>query len=333
MDLTTLSDNLHVNELPASVRLAEQLAGLETFLQDAALGFHWAMLDALEDGVYILDLKRRIRYWSPGAERITGYTTEEALGRSCADNLLCHVDASGRCYCTEGCPLAAVISDGQPRSVDVFLHHKDGHRVPVRVFGAAIRDWQGRIIGAFETFSDTSEQAAAIERARTLESEAYIDALTGLANRRYFESTLAGRFGELDREGFLFGLILCDVDHFKQFNDQHGHETGDQVLKAVACSLAHSCRSYDLAARWGGEEFTVLAGHGTPKKVQALADRLRAMVEHSTLKHAGSVLHVTISLGATLVRPGDDAASLVARADHLLYQSKDSGRNRVTFAA
>jgi PAS domain-containing protein len=104
------------SELPPSVRMAGRLAGLETFLEYAALGFHWAMLDSLDDGVYIVDEQRCIRYWSAGAERITGYTAAEALGRSCADKLLQHMDAEGRCLCTEGCPLAAALTDGQPRS-------------------------------------------------------------------------------------------------------------------------------------------------------------------------------------------------------------------------
>lgn len=319
-------------DLPSSVQLAAQLASLDNFLEGAALGFHWSMLDQLEDGVYILDPQRRIRYWSAGAERITGFTAADVLGRSCADNVLKHVDGEGRCLCHEGCPLAAVMQDGQPRSADVYLHHKDGHRVPVHVFGEAIRDWQGRIIGSFETFSDITQSAAAIERICALEAEAYLDALTGVPNRRYFESALNTRFAELRRDKLHFGLIMIDVDHFKRFNDEHGHKIGDEVLTLVARTLAHACRVYDMVARWGGEEFTVLAGHGVAAEVLSLANRLRALVENSTLEHGGRVLHVTISLGATLARAEDDAASLLTRADQLLYQSKANGRNRVTFA-
>lgn len=320
------------SDLPPSVRMAGQLAGLDTFLEGAAIGFHWSVLDSLDDGVYIVDEQRCIRYWSAGAERITGYTAAETLGRCCADKLLQHMDATGRCLCTDGCPLAAALTDGQPRSADVFLHHKNGHRVPVHVRGAAIYDWQGHIIGVFETFSDATESATAVERIRALEAEAYLDTLTGVPNRRYFESALASRFGELEREGLRFGVILCDVDHFKHFNDEHGHATGDEVLKMVAHTLAHACRTYDLAARWGGEEFVVLAGHGAPDKVQTLAGRMRALVEQSTLERAERTLRVTVSVGATVARDEDDAGSLFARVDELLYRSKTGGRNCVTFA-
>ncbi|MCG3125900.1 MAG: hypothetical protein CHACPFDD_00727 [Phycisphaerae bacterium] len=331
MSTTPTADRDVVNDLPQSVVLAQQLAGLDSFLESALGGFHWAVLDRLEDGIYITDLQRRIRYWSKGAEKITGFTAAEALGRCCADKLLRHVDEKGNCLCTMGCPLAAVMVDGQARSDNVFLHHKDGHRVPVHVFALPVRDWQGRIIGAFETFSDATETNAAIERIHTLEAEAFLDPLTAIANRRYLENTLHARLSELRREKLAFGLVMCDVDHFKRFNDTHGHATGDEVLKMVARTLKHTCRAYDLAARWGGEEFVVLLGQRAPDKVRDIAERLRMMVEHSWLEVGGQTLHVTISAGATIARPDDDETSLFGRADELLYRSKSEGRNRVTF--
>jgi len=319
-------------DLPDSVLLAGQLAGLDAFLENTAIGFHWAMLDRLQDGVYILDQQRRIRYWSAGAQRITGYTPAEVLGRSCADGILTHVDEQGRRLCTEACPLAAVMTDGQSRGAEVYLHHKDGHRIPVRVFGEAIRDWAGRIIGAFETFSDASETVAALERIRRLEAEAYLDPLTGLPNRRCFDNMLNIRFAELNRGMMGFGLILGDVDHFKQFNDRYGHESGDAVLKTIGRTITHCCRGYDLVARWGGEEFAVLVGQGTADHVQVVAERLRILVEHSIVESGGQTLRVTISLGATVARPDDDPASLFARVDRLLYQSKSKGRNCTSFS-
>lgn len=125
-------------ELPRCVQLAAEKGDLEDFLEDVQLGFHWDVLDRMEDGVYLIDLDRRIRYWSQGAEQITGFSAEEVVGSSCADDVLCHVDEHGTHLCEEGCPLRAIMQDGQPRGAEVFLHHKAGHRVPVRVFGAAI---------------------------------------------------------------------------------------------------------------------------------------------------------------------------------------------------
>lgn len=331
MDIDTLLNPTASDDLPVSVRLAQELAQLEDFLEDARIGFHWTLLDSLEEGAYITDTQRRIRYWSKGAEKISGYAAAEVLGRCCADNILRHVDRNGVCRCTHGCPLAAVMSDGLPRSEDLFLHHKDGHRVPVHVFALALRDQAGGIVGAFETFSDATEVNAAMERIRALEIDAYVDPLTQIANRRFLERAVESRLAELRRENLGVGLVMCDVDHFKRFNDEHGHVTGDEVLKMVARTLKNACRAYDLAGRWGGEEFAVLVGEGDPAKLRSAAERFRLMVEHSWMERGGKLLRVTISAGASLARPDDDARTLFSRVDALLYRSKSDGRNRVTF--
>ncbi len=317
-------------DLPESVRLAAEICKLDEFLDGVAAGFHWDLLDRMEDGVYIVDRARRIVYWSSGAARITGYTAEEALGNCCAQNLLRHVDAQGRQLCTQGCPLAAVIEDGRPRAAEVFLHHKSGKRVPVRVHAAPIRSFDGTIIGAFETFSETTSSLAARERARQLEQAALTDVLTGIANRRCLDQALEARFSEFTRLGVRFGVILVDVDRFKAFNDQHGHAVGDEVLKTVAGTLSLCCRPYDVAGRWGGEEFLVLVGHTDSDSLHEVAERLRMLVASSGVRIANDVLSVTVSAGATIVRPGDDAERILQRADSLLYASKQGGRNRVT---
>ncbi len=317
-------------DLPESVRLAAEICRLDEFLDGVAAGFHWDLLDRMEDGVYLVDRDRRIVYWSSGAARITGYTAAEALGNSCAQNLLRHVDAQGRQLCTQGCPLAAVIEDGRPRAAEVFLYHKSGKRVPVRVHAAPIRSIDGTIIGAFETVSETTSSLAALERARQLEQAALTDVLTGIANRRCLEQALESRFSEFTRLNVRFGVVLLDVDRFKTFNDQHGHAVGDEVLKTVASTLSLCCRPYDVAGRWGGEEFLVLVGHADSSSLQQVAERLRLLVAASGVKVASDVLSVTVSAGATLVRPDDDAERILERADSLLYASKQGGRNRVT---
>lgn len=107
--------------------------------------------------------------WNRGAETITGYRASDVLGVRCFDNLLRHVDDEGTSLCFCGCPLSAALQDGCPRSTEVFLHHRDGHRVPVRVRVAPIRDEAGAIVGALEVFTDESTRVAAIRRAEELE--------------------------------------------------------------------------------------------------------------------------------------------------------------------
>ena len=152
--------------------------------------FYRELLDNLLDGVYFVDAERRITYWNKGAERISGYAAGEVIGSRCSDEILVHVDGQGRCLCTDGCPLQASLDDGEIHEAEVFLHHKDGHRVPVQVRVAPIRAEGGRITGAVEAFTDNATALAALQRVEELQAIAYVDSLTGVANRAFTEIAL-----------------------------------------------------------------------------------------------------------------------------------------------
>ncbi|MCO6439294.1 MAG: diguanylate cyclase [Phycisphaerae bacterium] len=317
-------------EFPKSARVASQLANLDAFLGQVALGFHWDLLDRINSGIYFVDGDRRIRYWSRGAERITGFSAETVLGRCCRDGILRHIDNKGTCLCDDHCPLEAVMRDGNPRSADVFLHHRQGHRVPVHVHGVPIRDLQGRIIGALETFSDTTARSADLERIQALEVAALIDPITGLANRRFFETELSTRLTRLRDGGPGFALLIMDIDHFKEINDGLGHPVGDEVLSLVGRTLSHACRSHDFAARFGGDEFAALCTAAQESDVQERGEFFRQLVGHSQIVCNGKTVSATLSVGGTLARVDDDSATLLARADQFLYLSKRGGRNRTS---
>lgn len=294
-------------------------------------GFYRRLIDDLADGVYFVDTERRITFWSRGAERITGHTATEVIGSRCADNILTHVDANGVCLCTKGCPLAATMQGNDHKTVEMFLRHKEGHRVPVSVRCSRICDRQGQVIGCVETFHQNTSQQSDLARIKELEELAFLDTLTGLANRRYVESLLATRFSELARHSWRFGVIMLDVDHFKRFNDEHGHDTGDRVLQMVATTLSQNCRPHDTIGRWGGEEFLIVLGGIRDSRILVTAERLRVLVARSSLRVAGASLQVTMSLGSTAVRADDDSSTLLRRVDKLLYKSKSAGRNRNSY--
>lgn len=294
-------------------------------------GFYKDLVDNLYDGVYFVDRERVITYWNKGAERITGYAAAQAVGRSCRDNLLNHVTANGTQLCLSQCPLVAAMEDGKVREAEVFLHHADGHRLPVVVRASPMRNALGEIVGAVETFSSNSEVIEARRQLRRMRRAATTDALTEVTNRSSLELHLRAVTTEYHLENIV-GLIFLDVDHFKEFNDTYGHEVGDRVLKMVAQTLRHNLRVTDFVGRWGGEEFlAILQDFESPASLVAVAEKLRSLVEFSTLDVNGMSLHVTVSMGVTIFRPTDTAQSLVHRADLLMYDSKSAGRNRVTF--
>jgi two-component system chemotaxis family response regulator WspR len=180
----------------------------------------------------------------------------------------------------------------------------------------------------------------AAERAATekLSELVLTDPLTGLANRRHFDQTLASEWDRSVREKQPLGLLMIDIDHFKAFNDSRGHAAGDECLKAVAQALrAHCARPGDLVCRWGGEEFAVILPVTDAAGAGHLARELVQMVRALGLEHGKSDVSpcVTISAGSASAVPSDagSAAALIEKADAALYAAKQSGRNRAHHAA
>jgi diguanylate cyclase (GGDEF)-like protein len=164
-----------------------------------------------------------------------------------------------------------------------------------------------------------------------LEELSVTDALTGLHNRRYLMDTLTREFEQRARNGRVFTLLMADLDHFKRINDTYGHPAGDAVLMYAARVFREEIRSVDLAARFGGEEFTLLLIDSDLENSRAVAERIRARIATNGIAFDGVTIPVTISIGLAQVAsdPHDTPADLISRADAALYAAKDGGRNRV----
>ena len=189
-----------------------------------------------------------------------------------------------------------------------------------------------RILGMQDQLRAHATQLAelhvALERQNALLAErASTDGLTGLSNRRHFDETLASAFSFAVRHDQPLSLVLLDVDHFKLFNDTFGHQSGDDVLRALADTLRSGTRRHDVVARYGGEEFVlILPGTGSSQAL-SFCERLRSSIEGRRWTHRS----VTASFGVTTTtRPAQIMEDLLREADKALYKSKAEGRNRVT---
>jgi len=289
-----------------------------------------SILEGLPIGVYFVDPDRRILYWNQGAEAITGFSAEELVGTRCPDGLLRHINHLGEDLCSQGCPLNDSLQTRQPNAGELFLHHKEGQRIPVSVRINPLFDEEGVCIGAVEIFQDNTPQHAILERISELQQQVYLDPLTGLANRRYAEQQLENAVVEMERLNWSFGVITLDIDDFKRINDTYGHEVGDKVLKMVAGTLRSGSRSFDVLSRWGGEEFLCISVNINAAQLADMTERLRMLVEKSFYMEDAEPIRVTISAGAAMHQPGESVESLLRRADQLLYTSKSEGKNRIS---
>ena len=165
-----------------------------------------------------------------------------------------------------------------------------------------------------------------------IRAESLTDPLTGLGNRKHFDQSIEAAVQTALANGEPLSLMMFDIDHFKSFNDNYGHLTGDQVLRLVGMSLKQTIKGQDITARYGGEEFAVVLPNTALRQALTVADHIRRAVMSKELKKksSGEILgRVTISVGVSMLKPGDDTDALIERADACLYAAKRNGRNRV----
>lgn len=184
-----------------------------------------------------------------------------------------------------------------------------------------------------DQLAKSSDEVVTLRRnIENIQQEAMLDPLTGVKNRKTFDTEIARMIRDATGTGQPLALIMADVDHFKQFNDRWGHQTGDHVLRLVADVMNANIKGQDVLARYGGEEFAIILPGTTLANAVMLADRIRKSVESRRLKKRRTdedLGVLTLSMGAALLRWNDTVESLVERADSVLYAAKKAGRNRV----
>jgi len=240
------------------------------------------------------------------------------------------------------CPLKHIRKTKQRLEIEEEREISPGRKVPFLVTAMPLFGLASELVGMVQHFTDITERKRyedALRQAnRELEQLAAVDALTGLANRRIFDERLHAEWALMAREQQPFSIIICDIDFFKNYNDYYGHQSGDACLKAVAkCIKSAVQRPADLAARFGGEEFSILLPNTHSGGACYLAEKIRTGIYSMKLQHARSPVSdsVTICLGVATVVPSTDcngAEKLLKAADQALYASKMNGRNRVTVA-
>jgi diguanylate cyclase (GGDEF)-like protein/PAS domain S-box-containing protein len=284
-------------------------------------------LQSIADAVITTDRAGTIDYVNPIAEKMTGWAAAEACGRNVTD--VVKLVADGSLASIED-PVSRALVTGDPLSLadQTVLVSRNGAEVPIQATVAPIRDRSGQTAGAVMVFSDVSRER---RMKRLLSYQAAHDALTGLINRREFESRLnvaleAARADHHERHA----MVYVDLDQFKVVNDTCGHPAGDQLLRQVTGLLQTRVRANDVLARLGGDEFGVLLKQCTPEQALRIADTLRQAIRDLRFNWGGSTLQIGASIGIVEINHDTESvATLLSAADIACYSAKDGGRNRV----
>ncbi|MCK1681395.1 diguanylate cyclase [Bradyrhizobium sp. 147] len=313
---------------------------------DVADSYAVRLMQHLVVPTFVIDPKRRVVIWNRACERLTGVAASEVIGTNK------HWQAS---YETKRPCLADLVALDRPEQLPEFYSEyaarghnglgfsaenwcvmpKLGSQLYLAIDAGPIHDEAGQLIAVVETLRDLTDQKRAEMALKELATK---DGLTGLSNRRSFDQMLMSEWARAQRTQKPLAVLFVDVDHFKLFNDRHGHQAGDECLRAVAASVSrHAVRPLDLASRYGGEEFALILPDTTCDAACAVADEIRCAVTGLRIAHGatGASDHVTLSVGVASHIPGEADGGpdrLLGAADQALYAAKRLGRNRVICA-
>jgi len=275
------------------------------------------VLESVPIGVYLTDRKRQILFWNTAAERITGYLGQEVTGRFCHDNLLMHCDESQVALCGCECPLARAMQDGRAREANVFLRHREGQRVPVHVSAAPLRDEFGVVIGAMEFFEERPFRATEM-RCPHLRGDASLDDVAEIPDSRATLTALSAAIEEFGASQAAFGVLSIAIDNLDHLRHVYGCQALNAVVYAAAQTLSAGTRPEDLVGRWKEDRFAALVACPSAEGLRSCGERLRRLVTLSSVPWWGDRLSFTVSMGGTMVCPGDTAESVTGRAEEAL---------------
>jgi PAS domain S-box-containing protein len=271
------------------------------------------VLESLEDGVYVVDSTRHITYWNEGAEQITGYLRQEVIGRKCDHDILAHCSIEGVSYCAAGCPLFDTVRDGKARRLDAFLTHKLGHRVPVAIRSAPIREPGGRVVGAVEIFHVDSRHYGLLQKFSGLEAYNCLDAATGVANQAMTLARLRHRLEDLRTFGIPLGLFVIDIEGHDQVQARGGGTAWIELVAAVARTIAEIMPPSGFVGRWDDHQFLGLLGNSDPIALHEVTARLASLVRSTRITWWGEALCPAVSVRTSMAEPDDTPESAVAR--------------------
>jgi len=291
------------------------------------------ILNGLQIGVSVLDLQKKIVFWSDGAEHITGYSRIDVLGHPCADNILQHCNQTSCEMCSERCPISIALHDAKPTEAVTFIHHKSGHRAQVHTWAIPLRDKHGSIIGIIQTFQGEFAMAGPGQDDRSMRERGCVDDTTGLPNAAIMQAHLRELLGTFAELQISFGVICLEVQDLTQFRSRYGQVATRSILQVLARTLRNTVWPTDFVGRWSEDQFLVILSGCREDALHVVCQRILNMTANASILWWGEQLSITASIGGTVALPGDNVESLLQRVQMGLRSNQVAVRDRPALAA
>ena len=294
--------------------------------------FRKCLMDNLRDGIIFVDSQHRIMVWSQTIEVMTGMSSGNVVGSRLTPSMLGLTDDNGIAVPDDEDPIAACFVSRKKINGNYRLVGRSGREVKVEITIAPVISDKDELQGAVIFVHDSSIQIDLQRQLRDLYKFSMLDPLTQVANRAEFERVMDEYIRASCSSEFKFSLIVCDIDFFKQVNDNYNHHIGDQTLVSFAGLLKKFVRSNDLVARYGGEEFVILCADCDLKSAVQRAEEIRVALTKTPQQMLDGKC-ITASFGVSEYTKGDSQTDFFVQADTALLRAKELGRNRVVEAS
>lgn len=279
-----------------------------------------SILESLLTGVCVVDMQKKVVFWSSGAERITGHLRHDVIGRSCIAQALLHCQQPGCEFCSEECPLSCAIKTAQPVEASGFLHHKSGYEVPVRIRAVPVHNAHGSIIGAAETF-DELEQSDVQHKEKGLSDS--VDHATGVATPAQMKTHLRESIVAYAQRQVPFSLLRFRVQGLEHFRASFSPDAASSLLRVIARSLASDLWRTDIVGRWADDEFLVILNGCPAQGLPAVRQRLSRMLANDSIEWWGERRSLPVSMGEAAALPDEEIDSILERSQKSLDQASE----------
>lgn len=274
------------------------------------------ILDGLQIGVSVLDLEKKIVFWSDGAEQVTGYSRIDVVGHSCKENIFLHCNEVCCEMCGEKCSIVAALHEGKPVQTIGLIHHKSGHRTPVRAWATPLRDKNGLIIGVIQTFEAEFAVAEPDPNELSVKERGSLDHLTGLPNQTIMRSHLREKLATFAELQIPFGVVCAEIPELSHFRVRYGQGAATTLLQVMARTLRSTVWPTDSVGRWSEGQFVVILNGCSESALQVVSERILKLMASATIEWWGEELWVTVSMGRASALATDTIDSLMQRAQH-----------------